>query len=338
MYNETAIDNNIRVEEQTELFPQQFFSTLDKLEDNIAEISEKELLTTRLKPLTKEEEQILFTGRIKCQKKIEELNGNNPEQKESLLNLKQNTEELLVAYNMGLIRSCVREAIRRRSVEKRLFYKLFTPGLEGLYVAIEYFDPSLNNKFSTLALPVISQRINEFIDFFQRSIDITHTQNEKFITLSKAEEQFIQDYHRLPKRQELLNYAQEKYGSLGNKQFFLSALNSKRRVFLDDDYFPNSSTDSMKNHEKISKPYKNPEQIIETNETNQWVLDFLNTLSKRDKNLIYSLWGINDGTSKTQRAVSKEFNLSQERVRQIEEKTYEKMTEAWLNQNPYFLK
>jgi RNA polymerase sigma factor (sigma-70 family) len=94
----------------------------------------------------------------------------------------------------------------------------------------------------------------------------------------------------------------------------------------------------MRKHEKITKPYKTPEQIIETTETNQWVLDFLNTLNKRDKNLIFSLWGIEDGVSKTQAAVAKDFDISSERVRQIEAEVYEKMRKAWLNKNPHFFK
>jgi RNA polymerase sigma factor (sigma-70 family) len=337
MYKEKVLNDNLNDTEEETFSSSEFISTLNKLGEEIAGISDNELLTTKLKPLTMDEEQILFTGRLKCQEQIDKLNGNNPDQKAFLSNLKQDTEQVIAAYNMGLIRHCARKAIRKRSVEKRLFYKLLTPGLEGLYVAIEYFDPKQGKKFSTLGIKVIYQRMNDFIDFFERSIDITYAQNKKLIIMNKAKEEFIKTHHRIPTSKELINYTQRNYKGVGNKSLFLAALDTKRRIFLDDDYFSNTkSLPSMRKHEKITKPYKTPEQIIETTETNLWVLDFLNTLNKRDKNLIFSLWGIEDGVSKTQAAVAKDFDISSERVRQIEAEVYEEMRKAWLNKNPHF--
>jgi RNA polymerase sigma factor (sigma-70 family) len=337
MYDEKVLNDSLNDTEKRDFSTDQFMSTLNTLGEEIAGISDRELLTTKLEPLTMKEEQILFTGRLKCQEQIDKLNGNNPDQKAFLSNLKQDTEQVIAAYNMGLIRHCARKAIRRRSVEKRLFYKLLTPGLEGLYVAIEYFDPTQGKKFSTLGIKVISQRINDFIDFFERSIDITHVQNKKFMIISKAKSEFIKNHDRIPTSKELINYTQTNYKGIGNKGLFLAALNTKKRTFLDDDYFSDTtSPHSMRKHEKITKPYKTPEQIIETSETNRWVLDFLNSLNKRNKNLIFSLWGIEDGVSKTQTAVAKAFDISSERVRQIEAEVYEKMRDAWLKENPYF--
>lgn len=315
---------------------EEYFDLMAKLQTEIDSSSEDSLLDYKSGQLSDEERETLLFNRYYLNKSVEQLDERD-ETHSYYTKLIKDTDNILVLFNLPLVKNRAKAIIKNRQLSPNIYPELLAPGIEGLHLAIRYFDPNKQCKLSTLAFPTISQKINEYIYMEKENIRLPYRQRERLIGLQQARGEFINNYHREPTHTELMKYYEKKAGRIGRKDYLLRAIESKCQVCLDAPITRKEPTPITK-HELIGSTGRNPSKIVESKDTNNWILTFLKTeTSERNRKVITSRWGLNGAPSKTRSTVSKEFNLSSERVRQIENEIKEKMVDKWLNDNPFFI-
>lgn len=231
----------------------------------------------------------------------------------------ENAKKKLIESNLRLVIS-----IAKRFFGSRLsFSDLIQEGNVGLIKAIEKFDPDKDFKFSTYATWWIKQSITKAIADMTKHVRIPVHLIDEINSYNKAYQELFQKLGREPTSKEI-----------GTKLDF----NIKKIKKLEEVIFGNVSLDAEVGDDgKDSlwdliedKNTMRPDQFVER-ETVKKNLEFiLDMLDEREAKIIKMRYGI-DGPKYTLEQVWEEFQVTRERVRQIEQKVLQKLKEhIWL--------
>lgn len=195
---------------------------------------------------------------------------------------------------------------------------LVQAGNIGLIKAAEKFDYREGFKFSTYATWWIKQSITRHISDCSRNIRIPVHMVERVNKIKRTTKEHNVVYGRDPSIEELANKLE-----LTEEQV-LSAMKLINDT-LSIDVEIGEEGDSNLIDFISTEPKENPEEIMLQKALHNEIIQVLDSLSEREKQIIILRFGLYDGKQRTLETIGKEFGVTRERIRQIEAKALRKL-------------
>ena len=273
-------------------------------------------------PLLSADEEIEFAKKMEvgeeAKRKLIEKGDNISDRERKSLEKKilegENSKKKLSEANLRLVVSIAKRYVGRGL----LFLDLIQEGNLGLIKAVEKFDYSKGYKFSTYATWWIRQAITRAIADQARTIRIPVHMVETINKLIRVSRQLLQEYGREPTPEEIADYMKMDVArvreilKISQEPVSLETPIGEEEDSHLGDFIPD---------ENVPIPVEAATQTL----LKEQLDEVLGTLTEREERVLRLRFGFDDGKARTLEEVGKEFNVTRERIRQIEAKALRKL-------------
>jgi len=227
----------------------------------------------------------------------------------------EEAKRLLIESNLRLVVAFAKRYLGKTSMS---FSDLIQEGNIGLIRAVERFDYHRGLKFSTYGTWWIRQAISRAIADQARTIRIPVHMVETINKLARTSRQLWQKLGREPTESEIaqaMGMSEEKIAEIRKVAQEPTSLETPTGEEGDGEFY-----DFV-----VDENAKSPADNVVQTMLKEQLLAVIETLTPREQKVIRLRYGLDDAHPRTLEEVGKEFNVTRERIRQIEAKALKKL-------------
>ena len=225
-----------------------------------------------------------------------------------------NARNTLVESNLRLVVSVA----KKYSNYGMQFIDLIQEGNLGLVLAVDKFEPQRGYRFSTYAVWWIRQTITAALSAQSRTIRIPANLARTLHKINRMEQRLLQELGREPTPEEIaerLELAPERVRALRKMERQTISLQSP----------VDSEDDSQISDFIVDAKVQQPDEVASSHLLVEMITEVLETLNEREKEILTSRFGLFGQPTMTLEQLSQVFNVTHERIRQIEAAALKKL-------------
>ena len=189
---------------------------------------------------------------------------------------------------------------------------LIQEGNMGLYKAVTRFNPDLGYRFYTYAVWWVRQSLQRYSDDNAEIVRMPYAVVNQVRHLKKEHDKHVQNHGESQFQDYVDEHAKAGYYKV-----------SKVKTFSLDK--PLSDDEERTMLDTLMSDLEGPDEVYETAELNKVVEEVLGLLDDKEKSIILARFGLYGTEQKSLREIGDSYNLTKERIRQIEEVSLRKM-------------